>query len=72
MWTVNLSSNINVECVDLRDNYLLRYLRVPPAKNIMFQHELLEPGTWELGLEEMETQRESERNWDGERKEGET
>ena len=36
----------------------------------MFQHELLEPGSWEQGLEEMETQRGSERNWDGERKGG--
>ena len=44
----------------------------PPAKDIMFQHELLEPGSWEQGLEEMETQRGSERNWDGERKGGET
>ena len=47
MWTVYLSSNLNVECVDLRDNYLLWYLRVPPSKRYHVPTRIV--GTWNLG-----------------------
>ena len=47
VWTVYLSSNLNVECVDLRDNYLLWYLRVPPSKRYHVPTRIV--GTWNLG-----------------------